>query len=186
MKTPALIRNAAGLALAVSLLASCQIPVDYEPGAPLVAPIIQTMPGYVYTPYLSRPRIVDARDGEAGELMVCPYTGHPFVMPGTFYFLNRSDFTIPPAEERIAQAGAAQGVVVVNRTASVTRPAPSASVPAAVKPSKQELAYGTPVPGRAGFVYSPYADKHEIVDVQGLTSGMPVRCPFTGKLFRVP
>jgi hypothetical protein len=191
-------RNSAGFttALAALLLASCTIPPDYVSDTPLVAPIIPTMPGYVYSPYLDRPRIIDAQDGAAGSLMICPYTGVPFVMPGTFTFVPRESFTHPPAEERIAQSRGTQGPVIVNRTASISAPSktvyvatyeslPTKSIPAATKP-KQDVPFGTPVPGRAGFVYSPYADKDGLVDVQGMSSGMPVRCPFTGKLFRVP
>ena len=33
---------------------------------------------------------------------------------------------------------------------------------------------------------SPFAAKHQLVDVTGLPVGMEVKCPYTGKLFRVP
>ena len=36
------------------------------------------------------------------------------------------------------------------------------------------------------MVNSPYAARHQLVDVTGLPVGMEVKCPFTGKLFRVP
>jgi hypothetical protein len=45
---------------------------------------------------------------------------------------------------------------------------------------------GSPVPGRPGYVYSPYGNKSQLVDVQGMKPGTLVRCPYSGKLFRVP
>ena len=52
--------------------------------------------------------------------------------------------------------------------------------------AKAELPFGVAIPGRPGFVNSPYAAKHQLVDVTGLPTGMEVKCPYTGKLFRVP
>ena len=68
-----------------------------------------------------------------------------------------------------------------------TAPAPTASVPAPQPAaSPVELPYGEIIAGRPGFVHSPYAMKNQIVDVTGLRTGQEVKCPFTGKLFRVP
>jgi hypothetical protein len=53
-------------------------------------------------------------------------------------------------------------------------------------PATAELPFGVAIPGRPGFVNSPYAAKHQLVDVTGLPTGMEVKCPYTGKLFRVP
>jgi uncharacterized Zn-finger protein len=55
---------------------------------------------------------------------------------------------------------------------------------AAAAPAK--LPFGAPITGRPGFVNSPYAEKHQLVDVTGLSVGTEVKCPYTGKLFRVP
>jgi uncharacterized Zn-finger protein len=49
-----------------------------------------------------------------------------------------------------------------------------------------KLPFGTPIPGRPGFVNSPYAERHQLVDVAGLAVGTEVKCPYTGKPFRVP
>ena len=56
--------------------------------------------------------------------------------------------------------------------------------PEAPKPA--EPPQGIAIPGRPGFVNSPFAAKHQLVDVTGLPTGMEVKCPYTGKLFRVP
>ena len=66
-----------------------------------------------------------------------------------------------------------------------TQPAPSAPAPAPAT-APQEIPMGTAIVGRPGFVNSPYAAKHQLVDVTGLPTGMEVKCPYTGKLFRVP
>ena len=70
-------------------------------------------------------------------------------------------------------------------TPAPTKPAPIATTPPA-KAETQEIPFGTPISGRPGFVNSPYAAKHQLVDVTGLPVGMEVKCPYTGKLFRVP
>lgn len=42
------------------------------------------------------------------------------------------------------------------------------------------------VPGSAGFVYSPFAGARGVVDVRGFSPGDEVKCPYTGRLFKVP
>lgn len=49
-----------------------------------------------------------------------------------------------------------------------------------------EFPFGTPVPGRPNMVNSPYAGKTQLVDVSGMGPGQTVKCPYTGKLFKVP
>lgn len=50
------------------------------------------------------------------------------------------------------------------------------------------LIFAVPVPGRAGFVYPPGAEKIEahMLDVRGLAAGQKARDPRTGKVFLVP
>ena len=49
-----------------------------------------------------------------------------------------------------------------------------------------QLPFGILVPGKAGFVYSPYAPDAGEIDVRGLYSGTKVECPYTKKIFRIP
>lgn len=53
-------------------------------------------------------------------------------------------------------------------------------------PATDSLPYGAPVPGRINMVNSPFAGKTQLVDVSGMSAGQTVKCPYTGKLFKVP
>jgi len=49
-----------------------------------------------------------------------------------------------------------------------------------------KLPYATPVPGKAGFVLSPFVPSGGYVDVRGLPKDTKVKDPYTGKMFLVP
>lgn len=69
---------------------------------------------------------------------------------------------------------------VVKTTPPVIPPAP---VP---PPATESIPYGASVPGRPGMVTSPFAQKQQLVDVNGMAPGEVVKDPYSGKLFRVP
>jgi hypothetical protein len=64
--------------------------------------------------------------------------------------------------------------------------APTPPPPAAPVKAKGDYPYGTAVPGKPGFVKSPFAPDQGLVDVRGFPPGTEVKDPFTGKIFLVP
>jgi hypothetical protein len=49
-----------------------------------------------------------------------------------------------------------------------------------------EIPYGKPVPGKPGYVFSPFDKNGGYVDVTGYSPGQKVKDPYTGKIFLVP
>ncbi|OYW72442.1 MAG: hypothetical protein B7Z37_24830 [Verrucomicrobia bacterium 12-59-8] len=71
----------------------------------------------------------------------------------------------------------------------VHNPPPDSSTPktnGSTDAAAADLPYGTAVPGRINMVNSPFAGKTQLVDVSGMSAGQMVKCPYTGKLFKVP
>ncbi len=93
---------------------------------------------------------------------------------------------IPSVRIPVEEPFVNQAVANSNPPASSLNPAPTSSggVPNA-KPAA-DLPFGTPIPGRTNMVNSPYAGKTQLVDVSGMSTGQTVKCPYTGKLFKVP
>lgn len=94
---------------------------------------------------------------------------------------SQTQFATPtPTPDPFATPTPAPEVQVVETVPTPTPP-PTAAVQTA-----REIAYGTPVPGKAGFVTSPHAPYAGYVDVRGFPPGTEVKCPYSGKIFLVP
>jgi len=65
-----------------------------------------------------------------------------------------------------------------------TAPAPAPTA-AATQAAKGDYPYAVPVPGKPGFVRSPYSPD-KMTDVRGYAPGTEVKDPYTQKIFLVP
>ena len=142
-------------------------------------------PGYVFSPHVPGHKIVDVSPYAAGTEVRCPYTMQPFQVP---------DFTIPapplvrPQPQRsiaeVASLRADSPALPVVDPVPLLIPNPAPQPPSTS--ALPEIPLGSRVPGRPGFVYSPFAQKNQLVDVAGIAPGVEVKCPYSNQLFRVP
>lgn len=94
----------------------------------------------------------------------------------------QGDFaTIPEESEAPSAADAAPAPAAAPAPIPVVPPATKAP---AIVPS--ELPFGTRLPGQPGLVKSPYDPQGRSVDVRDFAPGQMARCPYSGKVFRVP
>src|SRR5215831_13002899 len=62
----------------------------------------------------------------------------------------------------------------------------AASAAPEAKGRRSDFPYAIPVPGKQGFVTSPFAPESGYVDVHQFPPGTEVKDPFTGKVFLTP
>ena len=92
----------------------------------------------------------------------------------------------PYPQDTATQAPVAPGPVVTETAPVETAPAPAPTAPTTTtETAKGDYPYGVPVPGKPGFVRSPYSPD-KMTDVRGYAPGTEVKDPYTQKIFLVP
>ena len=171
---------------------------------PRLVNVKEAKPGdKVVCPYTRHAFVVPAQAlqpiTESGNLAPAPVQSTPPAAP-TAPALVKTQPPVPPAPAAPAPTVAstpapAPAPAPQPKPAPVEKPtpppasldkAPTRSAPPPVAQAAPKTPFGIPIPGRPGFVNSPYAEKHQLVDVTGLGVGTEVKCPYTGRLFRVP
>lgn len=72
--------------------------------------------------------------------------------------------------------------VTVTPPSNTPPPAPTPTPP----PVAADIPFATRIAGKPGFVKSPFDPNGQAIDVRDFQSGQKARCPYTGKIFRVP
>jgi len=73
--------------------------------------------------------------------------------------------------------------------ATTTMTPPASTAPPAAKPPAlvpTNIPFATRIPGKLGLVKSPYDPTGQSIDVRDFATGQMARCPYSGKIFRVP
>ncbi len=79
-----------------------------------------------------------------------------------------------------------------NESVTETQPPPNSATPRAtprvssLDDTAVQYPVAKPVPGKPGFVYSPFESNGTMIDVTGYSSGTKVKDPGTNKIFIVP
>jgi hypothetical protein len=98
-------------------------------------------------------------------------------------------FTPPPSETEeahVAESHPKESAVQESPSPQVSEDKPASNPAPPPSPRSGNPEYGKPVPGKPGFVTSPYAPAAGLVDVRGFPPGTEVKDPYTGKIFLVP
>lgn len=103
--------------------------------------------------------------------------------------VNKKPTHLPSTPPPEAQNTETTGEVTQETQTKPEKPAPETKPqnPVPTPPvSTGELPYAKPVPGKPGFVFSPYDQYKGYIDVRGFPPGTEVKDPYSQKSFLVP
>ena len=173
-------------------LAESHRDVDQHVGRVPVASTVPGSPDYVYSPHAPGRKLVDVSGFRPGSEALCPYTRKAFRIPanlrqyvGEVPVVEQSPY---PSSSRIV--GPSRSILTLPTLPSTSTipntPTSNGEGSEVTIRTDEQVPYGTRLPGKQNLVYSPHASKTQVVNVEGMTPGSKVRCPYTGKLFRIP
>lgn len=139
--------------------------------------------GYVFSPHLSDRKLVDVRKYPTGAEVRCPYTLLAFHVPD---FPPAVPFPAPQPARSVAEIVSRDHAASLEGESGTLQLLPAQPAHSLMELELPDIPYGSRVPGRPGFVFSPFAGENQLVDVAGIASGVEVKCPYSDKLFRVP
>lgn len=94
--------------------------------------------------------------------------------------------TPPPNPVTRTLPSSSGGLGSTHKETTVGNDSRSATTSGSKAASSTQLLTAKKVPGKPGFVFSPYDIKAPYVDVSGIPAGAKALCPYTGKMFLVP
>lgn len=105
----------------------------------------------------------------------------------TTVYENQPVETAPPPPQP-TPARSPRTITSTTATSSTPEPAATARPSATVRSSSTSTQFpvAKPVPGKPGYVFSPYDPNGGYVDVSGYPSGSKVKDPYSQKIFLVP
>jgi hypothetical protein len=110
-------------------------------------------------------------EGQPVEAMPPQASATPFRPPRT---VTTSTGTSPPSQ------------LDERRPSTAATPGPSATPRSSASNMAAQFPVAKPVPGKPGYVFSPYDPNGGYVDVTGYQSGSKVKDPYSQKIFLVP
>ncbi len=122
-------------------------------------------------PATTETRETTVYEGQPVETMPPEPTATPLRSPRT---VATSTSTSPPSQQN------------ETRPSTTTTPRPSATPRSSSSNSAAQFPVAKPVPGKPGYVFSPYDPNGGYVDVTGYQSGSKVKDPYSQKIFLVP
>ena len=105
--------------------------------------------------------------------------------PAPRYPTQQTQGQYPPQPQPFPQDGQTAPPNTAPTTPPEVTEAPAPAPTPATTTPKGDYPYGVPVPGKPGFVRSPYSPD-KMTDVRGYAPGTEVKDPYTQKIFLVP